>query len=39
MVEKLGSACRLQPHDIDKITLAFEGKPAHREESWEEDEG
>jgi hypothetical protein len=24
---KLGSACRLQPDDIDKITRAFEGLP------------
>lgn len=37
MVEKLGSACRLQPEDIDKISLAFEGRPTHREESWEEE--
>lgn len=37
MAEKLGSACRLQPEDIDRISLAFEGKPAHREESWEEE--
>ncbi len=25
--EKLGSACRLQPEDIDKISRAFEGLP------------
>jgi hypothetical protein len=37
MTEKLGSACRLEPEDIEKISLAFEGKPAHRQESWEEE--
>jgi hypothetical protein len=37
MTEKLGSACRLQPEDIHKISLAFEGKPAYRQESWEEE--
>jgi len=37
MNEKLGSACRLQPEDIQKISLAFEGRPAHRQESWEEE--
>ena len=25
--EKLGSACRLQPEDMDKISRAFEGLP------------
>jgi hypothetical protein len=28
LTEKLGSACRLQPDDIDKITRAFDGLPA-----------
>jgi hypothetical protein len=37
MTEKLGSACRLKPEDIETISLAFEGKPAHREETWEEE--
>jgi len=37
MTEKLGSACRLKPEDIEMISLAFEGKPAHREETWEEE--
>ena len=27
LTEKLGSACRLQPEDIDKISRAFEGLP------------
>ena len=27
LTEKLGSACRLQPDDIDKISRAFEGLP------------
>jgi hypothetical protein len=27
LTEKLGSACRLQAEDIDKITRAFEGLP------------
>jgi CdiI immunity protein len=27
LTDKLGSACRLQPDDIDKITRAFEGLP------------
>ena len=36
LTEKLGSACRLEPDDIEKISLAFEGRPASREESREE---
>jgi hypothetical protein len=27
LTDKLGSACRLQPEDIDKITRAFDGRP------------
>ena len=27
LTERLGSACRLKPDDIDKITRAFEGLP------------
>jgi len=27
LTEKLGSACRLRPDDIDKISRAFEGLP------------
>lgn len=27
LTEKLGSACRLQPEDIDKISRAFQGLP------------
>jgi hypothetical protein len=27
LTDKLGSACRLQPDDIEKITRAFEGLP------------
>ena len=27
LTEKLGSACRLQPEDIDKISRAFQGMP------------
>jgi hypothetical protein len=27
LTQRLGSACRLQPDDIDKITRAFEGLP------------
>lgn len=38
MTEKLGSACRLQPEDVERISLAFEGRPVHREESSEEEE-
>jgi hypothetical protein len=37
MTEKLGSACRLQPEDIEKISIAFENRPTHRQESWEEE--
>jgi hypothetical protein len=27
LTEKLGSACRLKPEDVDKISRAFEGLP------------
>ena len=27
LTERLGSACRLQPEDIDKISRAFQGMP------------
>jgi hypothetical protein len=38
MTEKLGSACRLQPEEIEKITLALEGRrPASRQEPEEEE--
>jgi len=29
LTEKLGSACRLRPEDLDKISPAFEGLPPH----------
>jgi CdiI immunity protein len=38
LLEKLGSACRLKPDDIEKISRAFQGLPPKQEESADEDE-
>lgn len=38
LLEKLGSACRLKPEDIEKITRALQGLQPKREESSEDEE-
>jgi hypothetical protein len=37
LTEKLGSACRLKPDDIEKISRAFQGLPPQKEEPPEEE--